>query len=657
MAISNATGQPPRVATIFCRPTKTLVSFFVFGLVLLVVSRPTKAFAADITDISPKVLVPGATVLTINGSGFGSLDTTADQVCFNKEDSGSAVAWFCTAYGTSDITSWSDSQIILTMPQDPNGQIIAGRIHVNVDGLLSDGPFYNLQPVITGVTPSATFAGARVTFSGSYFKNALGNPGYYHFRVYFNGLETSGYYTETWNSTTIDVDVPAGATTGPASVVMSLDDGSDSVTATGPVITIWTGSSNDPLSAAQQYIQRLRIDSAWTLASSGSAPIVAVIDDGVYINHPDLRNNIWVNKKEKIGNGKDDDRNGYVDDIYGWNFVYNTSEMTAYDTHGTMVAGIIGAQTNNAVGITGINGRVKIMPLTVCYPSSDTTNSGCSFPAIAKAIKYAVDNGARIINMSLGTNATTGYTTYLDSIIRYANSKQVIIVAAAGNGDVEASLGQDLNIIPQSPVCNDVAKDAIVGVAAVNATSDNLTTWSNFGSKCVDARVPGVDVVTTAVPKYNDVIAGGLYGYGNGTSFAAPIVTGVISLLMQKYPYITNTEVLKRMRRDVNANGIIDAYKLLTDKYTPPVITSITPAGIISANQVGSKTVTMLGKRFSKYTQVYIGSHKLVYKLVNSGKIVATVPLKYLSYGRNIITVVGGSKQRSIFRWLTLSKK
>lgn len=581
-----------------------LMAFLCLGMAFLII--PEYAHAATISSISPTVLTPGSTEITITGTGFGNYDSTGDQVCFNYLSSDLSYIGLCATYGSADIISWSDTTIVVRVPTDSGGTMAGGQIHVYTDGTDNDGPYYNVQPVITAVSPSEVYIGNEVKITGEYFKDALGGAAgsQYYLYVMFNGVYAST--ATVWTSSEIDVTVPAGASTGAVSVELAFADGSAKVTATGPTITIYGGTTSDPYSYLQTYITQVKINEAWGLVPQRPGPIVAIIDDGVYINHPDLRSNIWINTKEIIGNGGDDDKNGYIDDIYGWNYVTNSGEMTTRGTHGTMVAGIIGAISNNGIGITGINPNVKLMPLIVC-----DSKLGCSTSAIIKAIHYAVDNGAKIINMSLSTQATTGYTTEFNSAIKYAYDKGVIVVVAAGNGDVEGGIGQDLNVIPQSPVCNEGTNFFVVGVGAVDS-NNYLTSWSNYGSKCVDAYAPGVDIVTTAVPAYSTL--GGFYDKGDGTSFAAPIVTGIISLLLQKYPTMPAKEVLARIWRDTD-NGVIDAYKVLSDSYAPKVLgqkagTPFIATGTKSGGGPEVRVFTTTGKmlkNFNAYDEKFHG--------------------------------------------------
>ena len=330
--------------------------------------------------------------------------------------------------------------------------------------------------------------------------------------------------------------------------------------------TVITSSAQDDLSVRQQYLQQTKVDQAWSYTHGSSNVVVAVIDDGVYTGHPDLDGNMWVNSGEIEGNGKDDDGNGFVDDKWGWDFISNSKDMTTLGTHGTMVAGIIGAESNNATGITGINWNIKLMPVIVC------NDKGCNDEAIKKGIKYAVDNGADIINLSLGGDIFD-YSDDFNDIIKYAFDKNVLVVIAAGNGDLEGGIGRNLNITKVSPVCNDGSQNMVLGVGAVDA-NNQLTSWSNYGG-CADIYAPGEDIVSTAVPVYSTL--SGFYDSADGTSFSAPIISGIAALIKAKYPTIKNTAIRDRIINNSDyQNGlkIVNAYKAVsqsfndTEKYT-----------------------------------------------------------------------------------------
>ncbi len=341
----------------------------------------------------------------------------------------------------------------------------------------------------------------------------------------------------------------------------------DIVTQSFKAILKRTPITNDALSENQFYLKLTKLDRA-TLPATDTSIVIAVIDDGVYINHEDLRDNIWINTKEVIGNGLDDDGNGYVDDIYGYDFYTNTSEMTVSGGHGTHVAGIIGALTNNGLGIQGIVRKVKLMPLIACDP-----RGGCPISAVSKAIHYAVDNGASIINLSLSSRGTTSFTTEYTAPIRYAFEHGVLVVAAAGNGDIEGGSGQNLDVIPQSPVCNDGEQNMTLGVGAVSDLGDRAT-WSNYGTNCVDIYAPGEDVLSTAVPTLENRR---LYTRMDGTSFAAPSVTGIAALLKQKYPEINPREIIEHLKKTA-WHGVVDAAKALETPYDRYPLKTTLPA-------------------------------------------------------------------------------
>lgn len=294
--------------------------------------------------------------------------------------------------------------------------------------------------------------------------------------------------------------------------------------------------ANDPLSTKQGY------SSAYNL-SKGKGVVIAVIDSGVWQSHPELKDSNWINSKEIPGNGIDDDKNGYIDDYFGWNFVDDDANMSPKSNHGTMVAGIIAAQRDD-VGTEGIAPDSKIMSLIVC------DEIGCKMQSIINAIKYAVDNGANIINLSLGKKGYLGYSSLYDSSIKYAYDNNVLVVASAGNGDVDSfgQLGQNLNFIKGSPVSNDVdGINMVVGVGSTLHSSSDKTKWSNFGDLYVDVWVAGENIVSTAAPNYSDG-----YGYdsGNGTSFSAPIVSGVAAMLISVKPNLKLFEIIDILKRN-----------------------------------------------------------------------------------------------------------
>ncbi|MFN6471567.1 MAG: S8 family peptidase [Nostoc sp. SerVER01] len=254
----------------------------------------------------------------------------------------------------------------------------------------------------------------------------------------------------------------------------------------------------------------------WAQGYTGQGVVVAVVDTGVDYNHEDLRNNIWTNANEIADNGIDDDGNGYVDDSYGWNFSGNNNNTLDGNGHGTHVSGTIAAENNN-YGVTGIAYNAKIMPVKVLNDSG----SG-SYSSIAKGIRYAVDNGADVINLSLGgrySNRT------LESAIDYASSKGVVVVMAAGN-DGDSS--------PDYPAR--YASKSGIAVGAVDR-NNNIADFSNRSgtSEISYVTAPGVNVYST-VPNNQ-------YDTYSGTSMAAPHVAGVVALMLSANSNLTDAQV------------------------------------------------------------------------------------------------------------------
>ncbi|MFZ5760325.1 MAG: S8 family serine peptidase [Thermodesulfobacteriota bacterium] len=231
----------------------------------------------------------------------------------------------------------------------------------------------------------------------------------------------------------------------------------------------------------------IRAAAAWDLQTGSPDVVIAVIDSGVAYDHPDLRNNLWINTKEIAGNGIDDDSNGYIDDVHGWDFVNSDANPSDYssdvygDGHGTHVAGIIAAQGNNGVGGSGVMWRARIMPLQVFDLFQVNSFSAVSIQAanIIAAMEYAVNNGARIINASFGSLA---YSQFQYDMIAYARDRGVLLVAAAGNDGVNADSS------PLYPAAYDL--DNIISVAATDE-NDRLASYSNYGGKGVDVAAPG----------------------------------------------------------------------------------------------------------------------------------------------------------------------
>ncbi len=307
---------------------------------------------------------------------------------------------------------------------------------------------------------------------------------------------------------------------------------------------------NDPMNFVQWSLQKIEAQKAWDIYTGNRRTIVAVIDTGVDYNHPDLHNNMWVNETELNGiEGIDDDNNGYIDDIYGYNFVYRNSDPLDDYGHGTHCAGVIAAEGNNNLDITGICWNARIMALKFM----GSLGTGTVSDAVL-AHYYAVENGADVISNSWSFSEES---QALKEAIDYAYSQGVIVVAAAGNYN-------------SSIVRYPAAFTNVISVAATN-TIDNRWYYSSYGD-WVDIAAPGVDILSllaegtfTGTP-YDESLT-----FLSGTSTACPHVAGACALLLSANPYLTCSQVENILTRTANtipkgicsSNGRINLYNAM----------------------------------------------------------------------------------------------
>lgn len=300
---------------------------------------------------------------------------------------------------------------------------------------------------------------------------------------------------------------------------------------------------------------------AWDVHTGSGNTVVAVIDTGVDWTHPDLAENLWVNQGEFNGlAGVDDDGNGYVDDIHGYDFFNDDGNPMDDNGHGTHVAGTIGAVGNNGVGVTGVNWDVQIMGLK--FLGSDGSGSGSD---AIEALEYAVANGATISNNSYGGDPFS--QIFLDAITAARNAGH-LFVAAAGNGDI-FGIGLNNDLTPFYP--SGYNSENVLAVAAVDH-NDQLATFSNYGATTVDVAAPGVNILSTQ--------PGGGYQVLSGTSMATPHVTGLAALVWDANPDWTYNQVIDQIVGTVDVlpglNGLtatggrINAASALGNPEPPP---------------------------------------------------------------------------------------
>ncbi len=296
-------------------------------------------------------------------------------------------------------------------------------------------------------------------------------------------------------------------------------------------------------------------EKAWDITTGSKDVLVAVIDTGVDHTHPDLAPNIFVNQMEKNGlPGVDDDGNGYIDDIHGYDFVNGDGDPMDDNGHGTHCAGTIGAAGDDGKGLVGVNWNVTIMGIKFL-----ANEGGGTLANAIKSINYAVTMGVDVMNNSWGGG---GYSEILKETIRRAGRAGIVFVAAAGN---DAS---DNDRRPSYPASYDV--DNVVSVAAVDNRGD-LAYFSNYGSKSVHVAAPGHNILST--------VPGGTDTY-SGTSMATPHVTGVVALMLAynprmaydevKHRLISTSKPLSALKGRVASAGVVDAFYALVNIKAPP---------------------------------------------------------------------------------------
>ncbi len=345
-----------------------------------------------------------------------------------------------------------------------------------------------------------------------------------------------------------------------------------------------SGSGSDPLFSKQWGMSQVNVKSAWDKSTGSPEVIVAVIDTGVDYTHEDLVANMWRNTKEIPNNNIDDDQNGYVDDIVGWDFV--SKDNKPYDKygsftdilngsnpgHGTHCAGNVAARAENGKGIAGVAPNVRIMALRFISDRGGGTTADAGL-----VIKYAVHNGAKVLSISCGAEVGDAKNSSEVKSWReagqYAQDRGVLFIAAAGNGHQGRGYNNDTDRNPAYPASYD--HENIISVAAINS-SGAFGSFSNWGQRSVDLGAPGVKVFST-VPnnRYQDSI-GSFLGQEltwDGTSMAAPHVAGAAALYWSAHPDKTWREVkaailagvkkTSQMNGKVSSGGQLDVFSMM----------------------------------------------------------------------------------------------
>lgn len=303
-------------------------------------------------------------------------------------------------------------------------------------------------------------------------------------------------------------------------------------------IFLCAASGPDPFFQSQWALRDIEASS--DLWEPLEAPLIAVIDTGVDDAHPELHDAIWVNPGEagaKSNNGLDDDQNGFIDDVSGWDFVENhnhpSDRFVEYTQgHGTQVAGVIAAKENNALGIAGVFPRAKILPVRFI----DEVGFGSTENAI-KAIRYALQQGARILNISWGGRESgVANSQSLLEAFKEAEREGALVIVAAGNG------GIDLDRFPEKSIPASYNLENFITVAA-SGPGGYRAIFSNYGAEIVHLAAPGIGILTTA--------PGRKFAYVDGSSMAVPHVSAAAAYLWARHPTWNAKQVKNELLKNV----------------------------------------------------------------------------------------------------------
>ena len=381
---------------------------------------------------------------------------------------------------------------------------------------------------------------------------------------------------------------------------------------------------------------------AWDFERGDTTVVIAIMDTGVDTGHPDFAGQIWRNPGETPGNSLDDDGNGLVDDVEGWDFGTNDSNVnpeylpddTGIDVgfHGTFCAGIAAAATDNGEGIAGAGWRCRIMPLKISDPAV-----GFPSDAMAGAFAYAVDQHASVLSMSIGGPAEPGLPEFFQELVNMATYAGTMCVAAAGND------GDSVRIYP-------AACDNVLAVAATDF-DEARASFSNFGS-WVDVAAPGASMWSTICRNYtltelDQLIYIILFGwdgvspymYGDGTSFACPLTAGICGLVRSRFPYLTPQLAAQHVIAtgeslpfDAPIGVKVNAYQAVTAIPTPVPMEAPSP----SAVSLAAKPNPLVGSGAIQFRLPVGGAVRLaIYDA--AGRLVRTLIDGALSAGPHVV--------------------
>ncbi len=394
-------------------------------------------------------------------------------------------------------------------------------------------------------------------------------------------------------------------------------DASTLNTATSNAITPSATSTNDPglvqlwgLHNTEQTggTNDADIDApeAWEIQTGDANFVIGVIDTGVDYNHPDLVNNIWTNPGETAGDNIDNDGNGYVDDVHGWDFVGNDNDPMDGHGHGTHVSGTIAGQGNNEIGVTGVAWNAKIMPIEIF----NAQGGGAFSSVIVNAINYATAMGVKLTNNSWGGG---GYDSAIYNAISAANAQGMLFVAAAGNEYTNN------DSFPHYPSNYDLAN--ILSVASTTHT-DQKSDFSNYGVNSVDLAAPGSSIYSTwPNSSYNTI---------SGTSMATPHVVGAAALVWSEHPDWTAAQVKAALI------GSVDPLASLSG-----LVASSGRLNVFNALNFDASTTASISVTVAPFSVLEDGSANLIYTLSRSGDLTNPLQVNFSLTGAAKSSTVG----------------
>jgi len=329
-------------------------------------------------------------------------------------------------------------------------------------------------------------------------------------------------------------------------------------------------------------------EEAWNQDYVGSRSVViGIIDEGVDINHPDLDANIWTNAFDTAGDGIDNDGNGYIDDIHGWDFFNNDASVYdgSGDDHGTHVAGTIGAEGGNGLGVAGVNWQVTMIPSKFLGPTGGSTSNA------VKALDYLTDLKTRHgVNIVASSNSWGGggYSAALHAAINRAAAADILFVAAAGNAtsnnDSVANYPSNYSTLQNSTGATDKASyEAVIAVASITSTG-LISSFSNYGANTVDIGAPGSSIVST--------LPGGTYGSYSGTSMATPHVSGAVALYASVHPQATSDQIRQAVLSSAKPTSSLSGKSVTGGRLDVTALVQVVPPSTAPSVSIASASVS-----------------------------------------------------------------